>query len=39
VTPAVFSVRYRITDQITVRATTSYEQFNENTGAVLEFRF
>ncbi|MGF1518523.1 MAG: translocation/assembly module TamB domain-containing protein [Nodosilinea sp.] len=39
VTPAVFSVRYRITDQITVRATTSYEQFNENTGAVVEFRF
>ncbi|WOD38426.1 translocation/assembly module TamB domain-containing protein [Nodosilinea sp. E11] len=39
VTPAVFSVRYRITDQITIRGTTSYEQFNENTGAVLEFRF
>ncbi|HSM81109.1 MAG TPA: translocation/assembly module TamB domain-containing protein [Nodosilinea sp.] len=39
VTPAVFSVRYRVTDQITLRGTTSYEQFNENTGAVLEFRF
>lgn len=39
VTPAVFSVRYRINDQITLRTTTSYEQFNENTGAILEFRF
>ncbi|HZG40351.1 MAG TPA: translocation/assembly module TamB domain-containing protein [Nodosilinea sp.] len=39
VTPAVFSVRYRINDQITLRAITSYEQFNENTGAILEFRF
>ncbi len=39
VTPAVFSVRYRINDQITIRGITSYEQFNENTGAVVEFRF
>ncbi|MGB3200189.1 MAG: translocation/assembly module TamB domain-containing protein [Nodosilinea sp.] len=39
VTPAVFSVRYRVSDQITLRAITSYEQFNENTGAILEFRF
>ncbi|MBE9110744.1 translocation/assembly module TamB domain-containing protein [Nodosilinea sp. LEGE 07298] len=39
VTPAVFSVRYRVNDQITLRAITSYEQFNENTGAILEFRF
>ncbi|MFH7244206.1 MAG: translocation/assembly module TamB domain-containing protein [Spirulina sp.] len=39
VTPALFGVRYRITDQITVRAVTSYEQFNENTGAIVEFRF
>jgi translocation and assembly module TamB len=39
VTPALFSVRYRINDQITVRGITSYEQFNENTGAVVEFRF
>ncbi len=39
ITPAVFSVRYRINDQFTIRAITSYEQFNENTGAVLEFRF
>jgi translocation and assembly module TamB len=39
VSPALLNVRYRITDQITLRAITSYEQFNENTGAVLEFRF
>jgi translocation and assembly module TamB len=39
ITPAVFSVRYRVNDNITIRAITSYEQFNENTGAVLEFRF
>ncbi|WP_198807112.1 translocation/assembly module TamB domain-containing protein [Leptolyngbya sp. BL0902] len=39
VTPALFGVRYRITDQITVRGVTSYEQFNENTGAIVEFRF
>ncbi|PZV06391.1 MAG: hypothetical protein DCF32_09895, partial [Leptolyngbya sp.] len=39
VTPAIFSVRYRINDQITIRGITSYEQFNENTGAVVEFRF
>jgi translocation and assembly module TamB len=39
VTPALFGVRYRITDQITVRGVTSYEQFNENTGAIIEFRF
>jgi translocation and assembly module TamB len=39
VTPAIFGVRYRVTDQITVRALTSYEQFSENTGVVLEFGF
>ncbi len=39
VTPVLFGVRYRITDQITVRGITSYEQFNENTGAIVEFRF
>lgn len=39
VTPALFGVRYRITEQITVRGVTSYEQFNENTGAIVEFRF
>jgi translocation and assembly module TamB len=38
ITPALFSVRYRINDQFTIRAITSYEQFNENTGAILEFR-
>ncbi|MEO1069249.1 MAG: translocation/assembly module TamB domain-containing protein [Cyanobacteria bacterium J06638_6] len=39
VTPAIFGIRYRVTDQITVRAITSYEQFSENTGVVLEFGF
>ncbi len=39
VTPAVFSVRYRINDRLTLRGVTSYEQFNENTGAILELRF
>lgn len=39
ISPVLFGVRYRITDQITVRAITSYEQFNENTGAIVEFRF
>ncbi|MEB3291396.1 MAG: translocation/assembly module TamB domain-containing protein [Leptolyngbya sp.] len=39
VTPALLGMRYRITDQITVRAITSYEEFNENTGAIIEFRF
>ncbi len=39
VTPAYFSLRYRINDQISVRAITSYEQFSENTGAIVEFGF
>jgi translocation and assembly module TamB len=39
VTPAIFSVRYRINDRLTLRGVTSYEQFNENTGAILELRF
>ncbi|NJL45706.1 MAG: hypothetical protein HC922_08260 [Leptolyngbyaceae cyanobacterium SM2_3_12] len=39
ITPAIFSVRYRINDRITVRGITSYEQFNENTGAILELQF
>lgn len=39
VTPAVFSIRYRINDRLTLRGVTSYEQFNENTGAILELRF
>ncbi|MFM7221144.1 MAG: translocation/assembly module TamB domain-containing protein [Nodosilinea sp.] len=38
VTPALFSVRYRINDRLTLRGVTSYEQFNENTGAILELR-
>ncbi|NMF83568.1 translocation/assembly module TamB domain-containing protein [Nodosilinea sp. P-1105] len=39
ITPAVFNVRYRINDRMTLRGTTSFEQFNENTGAILEFQF
>jgi len=39
VTPAVFNVRYRINDNLTLRGVTSYEQFNENTGALLEIQF
>ncbi|MGF1568439.1 MAG: translocation/assembly module TamB domain-containing protein [Nodosilinea sp.] len=39
ITPAVFNVRYRITDNITLRGITSYEEFDENTGAILEFQF
>ena len=39
ISPVLFGVRYRITDHITVRAITSYEDFNENTGAIVEFRF
>lgn len=38
ITPALFGVRYRINDQFTIRGITSYEQFNENTGVILEFR-
>lgn len=38
ITPALFGVRYRINDQFTLRGITSYEQFNENTGVILEFR-
>jgi translocation and assembly module TamB len=39
ITPAVFNVRYRINDNLTLRGVTSYEQFNENTGALLEIQF
>jgi translocation and assembly module TamB len=39
VSPALFSLRYRISDQVTMRGITSYEQFSENTGIVLEFGF
>ncbi|XGB41217.1 MAG: translocation/assembly module TamB [Nodosilinea sp. LVE1205-7] len=38
-TPAIFSIRYRIDQHTTLRAVTSYENFNQNTGAILEFRF
>jgi translocation and assembly module TamB len=38
ITPAVFNVRYRINDNLTLRGITSYEQFNENTGAILEIQ-
>lgn len=37
ITPAQFNVRYRINDQFTVRGTTSYENFDENTGLLLEY--
>ena len=39
ITPAVFNVRYRINDNLTLRGVTSYDQFNENTGALLEIQF
>jgi translocation and assembly module TamB len=32
-------VRYRINDNLTIRGVTSYDQFNENTGALLELQF
>ncbi|MFZ4640154.1 MAG: translocation/assembly module TamB domain-containing protein [Nodosilinea sp.] len=38
-TPTIFSIRYRIDQHTTLRAVTSYENFNQNTGAILEFRF
>jgi translocation and assembly module TamB len=38
-TPAVFNVRYRINDNLTLRGVTSYEQFTDNTGAILEVQF
>jgi len=39
ITPAIFNVRYRINDNLTIRGVTSYEQFSENTGALLEIQF
>lgn len=39
ITPAIFNVRYRINDNLTIRGVTSYDQFNENTGALLELQF
>jgi translocation and assembly module TamB len=36
-TPFQFSTRYRITDQFTLRGTTSYEDFRERSGLLLEY--
>ena len=36
-TPFQFSARYRITDQFTLRGTTSYEDFRERSGLLLEY--
>lgn len=35
--PTLFNLRYRINDQFVLRGTTSLEEFNENTGVILEF--
>lgn len=37
ITPAQFNIRYRINDQFSVRGTTSYEDFTENSGLLLEY--
>ncbi|HEY9764023.1 MAG TPA: translocation/assembly module TamB domain-containing protein, partial [Trichocoleus sp.] len=37
VTPAQFNLRYRLSDQFTVRGTTSYENFRESSGLLLEY--
>lgn len=36
-TPPQFSLRYRLSDQFTIRGTTSYQDFNERTGVLLEY--
>ena len=36
-TPFQFNVRYRISDQFTLRGTTSFEDFNDRTGVLLEY--
>ncbi|MGD1860271.1 MAG: translocation/assembly module TamB domain-containing protein [Leptolyngbyaceae cyanobacterium] len=36
-TPFQFNTRYRISDQFTLRGTTSYEDFSERTGVLLEY--
>ncbi|NER80749.1 MAG: hypothetical protein F6K42_14495, partial [Leptolyngbya sp. SIO1D8] len=36
-TPFQFNVRYRISDQFTLRGTTSFEDFQDRTGALLEY--
>lgn len=36
-TPFQFSTRYRLSDEFTLRGTTSYEDFSERTGVLLEY--
>jgi translocation and assembly module TamB len=36
-TPFQFNVRYRINDQLTIRGTTSFEEFRERSGVLLEY--
>lgn len=36
-TPFQFNTRYRISDQFSIRGTTSYEDFRERTGVLLEY--
>lgn len=37
VTPAQLNVRYRLSNEFTVRGTTSYENFRESSGVLLEY--
>ncbi|PSN17202.1 hypothetical protein C7271_18965, partial [filamentous cyanobacterium CCP5] len=37
ITPFQFNLRYRINNQFTLRGTTSYEDFTENSGLLLEY--
>ena len=36
-TPFQFNTRYRLSDQFTLRGTTSYQDFSERTGVLLEY--
>lgn len=36
-TPFQFNTRYRLSDQFTIRGTTSYEDFSDRTGVLLEY--
>lgn len=36
-TPFQFNLRYRISDQFTIRGTTSYQEFRERSGLLLEY--
>ncbi|MGD1942414.1 MAG: translocation/assembly module TamB domain-containing protein [Leptolyngbyaceae cyanobacterium] len=36
-TPFQFNTRYRLSDQFTLRGTTSYEDFSDRTGVLLEY--